>query len=166
MPKFTLRPWREQDAAALVTHASNEKIGRNLRDGFPYPYTAMHARSFIAAAQDRSRQRLYAIEAGGQAVGSVGVFFKENVYRRSAEVGYWLAEPFWNQGIISRAVAQICQEVFEDTDIVRIQAEVFAYNAASCRALEKAGFTLEGRLRSSVFKGGQIHDSCMYALIK
>jgi ribosomal-protein-alanine N-acetyltransferase len=98
-------------------------------------------------------------------VGSIGVFVKDDVYRKSAEIGYWLGEPYWGRGIMTDAIRQMCRMAFERFDIVRIFAEPFAYNAGSMRALEKAGFTLEGVHRMSVFKNGQFYDSCTYALL-
>jgi RimJ/RimL family protein N-acetyltransferase len=51
-------------------------------------------------------------------------------------------------------------------DILRIFAEPFAFNVASCRVLEKAGFTCEGTLRCNAFKNGRTEDMKMYALLK
>jgi ribosomal-protein-alanine N-acetyltransferase len=109
---------------------------------------------------------LRAIDIDGIAVGSIGIFLKDDVYCKSAELGYWLGEPFWGKGIMTQAVKQICKMAFEKYDIVRIFAEPYADNTASRRVLEKAGFRLEGILRKSVYKKGQIMDSCIYALIK
>lgn len=58
------------------------------------------------------------------------------------------------------------REAFAAFDIVRIYAEPFAHNAGSRRVLEKAGFTCEGMMRNGVYKNGQIHSYCMYALLK
>ncbi|MGI6004307.1 MAG: GNAT family N-acetyltransferase [Christensenellales bacterium] len=163
---FILRPWEREDAPSLARYADNEKIGRNLRDGFPYPYRLEDAETFIASACEDAAQIMRAIVVCGEAVGGIGVHRRKNVYRRTGEIGYWLGEPFWGRGIVSRAAAQLCREVFETTDMVRIEAGVFAFNGASARVLEKAGFTLEGRLRKSVFKNGEMHDSLLFALIK
>ena len=89
-----------------------------------------------------------------------------DVYRRSAELGYWLAEPHWGKGIMTGAVRRICAEGFARWDIVRIFAEPYAYTTPSRRVLEKAGFALEGVLRQSVWKRGKLLDSCMYALLR
>ena len=107
-----------------------------------------------------------AIEVDGAAVGSISLTLGSDVYRRSAELGYWLAEPFWGRGLMTSAVAEMCREGFETWDIVRIYAEPYARNLASRRVLEKAGFTLEGTLRRSVFKNGEMLDSCIYALLR
>ena len=102
----------------------------------------------------------------GEAVGSISLTLGSDVYRRSAELGYWLGKPFWGRGIMTAAVTAMCRDGFGTWDIVRIHAEPFARNAASRRVLEKAGFTLEGTLRQSVYKNGEMLDSCIYALLR
>ena len=165
---FNLREWRADDAQSVAGYADNIKIAANLRDAFPHPYTLQNARDFIAAclAADAGRKCFRAIDVKGEAVGSIGVFAGDDVYRKSAEIGYWLAEPYWGNGIVTEAIRRICADVFSRGDIVRIHAEPFSCNTGSRRALEKAGFTLEGVLKDSVFKNGRLMDSCMYALLK
>jgi ribosomal-protein-alanine N-acetyltransferase len=166
--EFTLRPWRTDDAESVAALADNAKIAANLRDGFPHPYTSDNARAFIAAClgADETSKLFYAIDIGGAAAGSIGVFGKDDVYRKTAELGYWLGEPFWGGGVMTRAVYLICRIAFSKLDIVRIEAEPYAWNAASRRVLEKTGFELEGVLEKNVFKNGALGDSCVYALIR
>ena len=64
------------------------------------------------------------------------------------------------------AIKQICKTVFDKSDIIRIYAEPFSYNTASCRALEKAGFQYEGTLRNNAIKNGKVIDMKMYSLLK
>lgn len=164
---FILRKWLESDAHAVYKYANNKKIADNLRDGFPYPYKLSDAVSFTKsmAGNDDKSQCCRAIVINNEAIGSIGLFIKDDVYRKSAEIGYWLAEPFWNQGIVSSAVKQLCKYGFDNYDIIRIYAEPFAHNIGSCKVLEKAGFTLEGILKKSVCKNNDIFDSCMYAIL-
>lgn len=165
---FTLREWWQSDAADVARYADNEKIARNLRDVFPHPYTLADARGFVdsCVAGDPETSLFRAIEADGHAIGSIALSRGSDVYQKTAELGYWLAEDCWGRGIMTRAVKRICEEGFSRWDIERIYAEPFAHNTPSRRVLEKAGFTLEGVLRHSVFKRGKIHDSCMYALLR
>ena len=102
----------------------------------------------------------------GHAVGSIGIFCGSDVYEKSGELGYWLAEEYWGQGIMTEAVKQICREAFEKFDIVRIYAEPFAYNAGSRKLLEKVGFSQEGVIHQGVCKWGKIHDYCIYGLLR
>ncbi|MCI8869412.1 MAG: GNAT family N-acetyltransferase [Lawsonibacter sp.] len=166
--EFQLRSWRREDAEDVAFFADNERIAQNLRDVFPHPYTLADARGYVDSCVegDETRQLCRAIECGGRAVGSIGLFRGEDVYRKSAELGYWLAEDFWGKGIMTAAVRQLCAEGFARWDIARIYAEPFARNLGSRRVLEKAGFTLEGIMRQGVYKRGELRDFCMYALLR
>lgn len=163
-----LRLWTLDDAADLRDAINNKKVQDNLRDGINYPYTLEDAKSFIGymTNADKNNEFNFAITARGKAIGSISVTRKENVHRQTAELGYYIAEPYWGQGICTKAVKDICAHVFENTDIIRIFAEPFAYNMASCRVLEKAGFAYEGTLRCNAVKNGQILDMKMYSLIR
>ena len=99
-------------------------------------------------------------------VGSIGVFRKDNIHYCTAEMGYYIAEEYWGKGIMTKVVKEVCKYIFENTDIIRIFAEPFAYNIASCRVLEKAGFELEGILRNNAIKNNKILDMKMYSIIK
>ena len=99
-------------------------------------------------------------------IGSIGVFRQDNIHCKTAEMGYYIGEPYWGNGYMTNAIKQVCAYVFENTDIIRIFAEPFAHNIASCRALEKAGFQYEGTLKSNAVKCGSIVDMKMYALVR
>lgn len=166
--KFELRKWNLEDSQDVAHYANNKKIAANLRNVFPYPYTLADAEGYIRSCVENSEERQIcrAIVVDGHVAGSVGIFCGTDVYEKSAELGYWLAEEFWGNGIMTEAVKQLCQEAFAKFDIIRIYAEPFAYNTGSRRVLEKAGFSLEGIMKKGVFKNGQIQDYCMYALLK
>lgn len=164
----SIRKWSIEDAQALAELLNNKSILNNLRDGLPYPYTTKDAEEYITAmlASDKTKTFAFAIIVDNQVVGSIGVFRCENIHFRTAEMGYYIGEPYWGKGIATGAVKQICSYIFQNTDIIRIFAEPFAYNTASCRVLEKAGFQLEGVLRCNAVKNGQILDMKMYSRIK
>lgn len=163
-----IRQWRLSDAGDLAKLLNNQKIMDNLRDGLPFPYTVKDAEEFIGAmlAADLEKTFAFAITVDDKAVGSIGVFRCENIHFRTAEMGYYIGEPYWGKGIMTSAVRQTCQYIFEHTDIIRIFAEPFSHNTASCRVLEKAEFTFEGLLRSNAVKNGRVLDMKMYALVK
>ena len=98
---------------------------------------------------DEDQTFAFAVTADSKVVGSIGVFRQENIHRQTGELGYYIAEEYWGKGIMTEAVKQICAYVFDKSDMIRIYAEPFAYNAASCRVLEKAGFQYEGTLRNN-----------------
>ncbi|MCI9576660.1 MAG: GNAT family N-acetyltransferase [Clostridiales bacterium] len=168
MTPIRLRPWNLEDASSLQKYANNPAIAGNLRDAFPEPYTLEDAQAFIQSCQQSNPKTTlcYAIEVNRQAVGSIGLFVQQDVYCKSAEIGYWVGQPFWRQGIMTQAIRQICEEGFATMDIVRIYAQPFARNFGSQTVLEKNGFQLEGTLRNSVYKHGELQDSYLYALLK
>ncbi len=106
---------------------------------------------------------LLAIDVDGVAVGGIAVTLLDDVYRRTAEIGYWLGEPFWGRGIVTDAVAAVVPVVFERFAIVRLQAGVFANNPASMRVLQKCGFVREAVLRDAITKNGVVMDEVMHA---
>ncbi|WP_303871118.1 GNAT family N-acetyltransferase [Acetobacterium wieringae] len=166
--KTKLRKWKMADAQQLSEMLNNQKILDNLRDGLPFPYTIDDAKGYIQAMLDADQDQTfaYAVTDGNRVIGSIGVFRKENIHFRTAELGYYIAEPDWGQGHGTRAVKQICELIFETTDIIRIFAEPFVRNLGSCRILEKAGFQPEGILRKNAVKNDQIEDMKLYALIR
>ena len=162
-----IRKWRIEDKDALAKVANNKNVLNNLRDGIPYPYTAKDAEEFITSmlSADQNKTFAFAKTVDEVAIGSIGVFRCDNIHARSAEMGYYIGEPYWGNGLATSAVMQVCEYIFEHTDIIRIFAEPFAHNTASCRVLEKAGFQLEGTLHSNAVKNGKILDMKMYARI-
>lgn len=166
--EIRIREWKVEDKVDLAENLNNEKILNNLRDGLPYPYTEKDAEDFINAMLSADENKIYAfaITLDDKVIGSIGVFRCENIHYRTAEMGYYIGEKYWGNGYMTIAVKQICKYIFDNTDIIRIFAEPFAYNTASCRVLEKVGFTYEGLLRSNALKNGNIIDMKMYALIK
>lgn len=163
-----IRKWKLSDAADLSAALSNKKIQDNLRDGLPYPYTEQDGTDFISAmlSEDKNQTFAFAITIDNKTIGSIGVFRQGNIHKQTAELGYYIAEEYWGKGIMTEAVKQACEYVFDKSDIIRIYAEPFAYNTASCRVLEKAGFHYEGTLRSNAVKNGKVIDMKMYSLLK
>jgi len=163
-----VRSWRASDLDSLVTYANNHKIWINLRDAFPHPYTRKDGRAFIRRALGQSPQTMFAIATGDEAdeaVGGIGYSPHQDVERVSAEIGYWLAEPFWGRGIMSEALAAVTAHAIKTHHLTRLYAVPFAWNPASCRVLEKAGYVLEARLRHSAMKNGQLIDQLQYAYV-
>lgn len=164
----SIRQWRIEDAEDLANALNNPKIHANLRDGLPLPYTKADAEDFIKAmlGAPEGTSYAFAITVDDRAIGSIGVFPKDNIHSKTAEMGYYIAEPYWGKGITSSAVGQTVAYVFENTDVMRIFAEPFSYNDASRRVLEKNGFVLEGILRENAVKNGKVLDMFMLSLLK
>lgn len=163
-PSAVLRDWSPEDIPSLVRFANNPRIAATLRDGFPSPYTSRDAERFIAqATSPGSRNLVLAIEVDGEACGGIGIHPLEDVYHRTAEIGYWLAEPCWGRGIVTDAVRAIVPVAFERYDLARIQAGIFANNPASMRVLEKCNFVREAVLMDAVTKNSVAMDEVMFA---
>ena len=160
-----IREFVPEDAESLARNADNPKIAEQLRDRFPHPYTISHAREWIEQALARDPVSSFAIATTGKVIGGIGLELQPDVYIRSAELGYWLAESHWGRGIATRAVTCFSEKAFVAFDLVRIYARVFETNPASARVLEKAGFRFEGRLRMSVVKQGRLLDELLYSSI-
>ena len=96
-----------------------------------------------------------------EAAGNISFDRGTDVERFNVEIGYWIAEPYWNKGIITQALRQAISDYFNRTDVVRIFARVYVGNLASMRALEKVGFQKTGILHRAYFKNGQFLD-CHY----
>jgi ribosomal-protein-alanine N-acetyltransferase len=162
---IVLRPIKLTDAARIAELANNQKISMNLRDGFPHPYTLADAEKFIMNCQNQDPVTFFAIDWKGKQVGNISLVVGTDVYRKSAEIGYFIGEPYWNRGIATSAIKLITEYGFDKLGLIRIHTGVFEYNTASQHVLEKCGFQKEAIFRRSIFKNGQIWDEIRYALI-
>jgi [ribosomal protein S5]-alanine N-acetyltransferase len=165
-PGAVLRDWTVRDAPSLARYADNPRIAATLRDAFPSPYTLEDAQRFIALATVPGPHRFLAIEVDGVACGGIGIHPLDDVHRKTAEIGYWLAEPYWGRGIVTGAVRAFVPVAFHGPGITRLQAGIFANNPASMRVLEKCGFNLEAVHRNAVTKNGVTMDEMMYVLFR
>ena len=164
---YFLRDWQyPDDIAPLVKYGNNRNIWLNLTDRFPHPYEQKNAEEWLQYVSATDQEKVYAIATPGEAIGAVGIHYRQDIDRLGAELGYWLGQPFWGQGIVTAAVKKVVGITFETTELIRIYARVFAPNIASARVLEKAGFELEGHLRKAVIKDGMIMDLLAYAILK
>jgi ribosomal-protein-alanine N-acetyltransferase len=161
----TLRPWQITDTDALVRHANNLNVARQLRDRFPHPYTRTNAAAFLRYAATAQPPTNLAIEVAGEAVGGIGWVTGTDVERYSAEVGYWLGEAYWRRGIATEALVLVTGYAFGQLNLLRLFALPFADNSGSIRVLEKAGYCREGILRSSAVKYAQPRDQVLYACV-
>lgn len=159
----TIRDWRAGDAPALTRHANNHEIARNLRDGFPHPYSPADAERFLGQVAQQDPRTFFCLDVEGEAVGGVGYTLGADVERFSAEIGYWLSESHWGRGIATSALRALTRYAMRAHSLHRVYATPYAWNDASVRVLEKAGYVFEGRMRSAVFKEGQLVDQLLYS---
>ncbi|MEK7729521.1 MAG: GNAT family protein [candidate division KSB1 bacterium] len=161
-----IRPWQRGDEDALVQHADNRNVWRNLRDIFPHPYTKQDAQDWIQRARTAEPMVNFAIVVNGAAVGGIGLIPRGDVHRHTVGLGYWLGEEYWGRGIMTEAVRAMTSHAFQNAEVHRLYACVYAWNPASARVLEKAGYIFEGRMRQHATKDGEKVDELIYGLLR
>ena len=165
--EYWIRDWVPQDAGAIARYANNRKIAMWLRDRFPVSLHRVRRTGVsIAGGAAGPADHVCDCDAGARPSAGSGWSSGSDVHRFTAELGYWLGEPFWGRGIMTDAVRCFTDWTFGAFEVHRLYSTVFDGNHGSVRVLEKAGFQREGRLRASVFKNGRIMDQLLYARIK
>ncbi len=161
-----LRPFNLNDLDSLIEYANNYKIAANLTNQFPHPYTRESGEAFIKMATEQSPPTILAIEINGRASGGIGLHIQTDIHIKNAELGYWLAEPYWGKGIMTKAVKHMVNYGFKNLNITRIFARPFGTNIASQKVLKNAGFVLEGKFKGTIYKNGEYLDELIYAIRK
>lgn len=164
--RVSVREFRAADLESIVRLGDDREVWRALRDRFPRPYTIDDARDWLDFVASQNPVTHFAIEVDGAFAGGIGYSRRGDVERLAAEIGYWLGRPYWGRGIATAALATLVPRIFETTDLVRLDALVFATNPASSRVLEKCGFAFEGTLRRAIVKDGEILDARLYAILR
>ena len=164
--ELVIRRYREGDQETLVKYINNRNVWLNLSDRVPHPYTRKDADQWIAHTQKEDPPQNFAIANDREIIGGIGLIFRKGIHRHSAELGYWLGEPFWGRGIMTQVVRIFIDWAFRYYPLKRIFAAVYESNPASSRVLEKAGFILEGRFRKAVIKNDQFLDLYYYAILR
>lgn len=165
MSNITIRKLRIDDADNLVKYGDNLKIWNNMRDYFPNPYKLEDAIGFIEKVSTEQNNYPFAISKEDQLIGIAGYYIQGDIYKHSAEIGYWVGEPFWGKGYTTQAVKATIDHAFNQNDVKRLYASVFEFNKASGRVLEKIGFNFEGKGIKSVFKSGKYLDELRYSML-
>lgn len=161
-----LRKFKASDKKKIAELLNNKKIWDNLTDKIPYPYTEKNAEAFLKFLRINKLHKAFAIEYNDDFCGIIGLIIQDDVHKHSAELGYWIGEPFWNKGIISNAIESITKYGFNELNLQRIFASVFEYNIASMKALEKNGFLREGILKKAVLKNNKLYDEHRFYRLK
>ncbi len=160
-----VRSYRRSDAPVMAPYANHREVWQNLRDAFPHPYSVADAEAFIARALSDDPETMFAIAVEDRAVGGIGFSLHPDVERVSAEIGYWLGEPYWGRGIATEALAAVTAFAVRTHHLTRVYAVPYEWNLTSCRVLEKAGYVREARMRRSAIKDGRVIDQFLYAYV-
>lgn len=167
---YVLSPVQTGDRDALVEHLQEREIARNtLR--IPFPYTEDEADAWIekriAHRREQPAEVTFAIRTPEELlIGVIGAEDHEVGTSHRANLGYWLAKPYWGRGLMTTAARRFVQYAFGPLGLSRLTAEVLPWNEASCRVLEKVGFRYEGRLRNHHEKNGVLVDALHYGLLR
>lgn len=164
--KIQMRPWRFDDLQAMLLHANNFNIAKNMTDRFPHPYTFEHAKTFLNKVTSDNPVQVLAITLNDEPIGASGLFPQDDIFSKNAELGYWLSEQHWGKGYATDAIRWMVDYGFKTFPINRIFARPFGTNIASQRVLEKSGFTLEATFIGTIFKNGKYFDELVYAIRK
>jgi len=160
-----LRELKSDDREWLVRYLNNEQLVRYLASRIPQPYSFEDANWWVEVGS-KEGAFVRAITFDGAFCGVIGAYTKEAEYAHAAELGYWVAQEYWNKGIASKAVTEFTELVFTTTEIQRLYAVVSAPNLASIQVMNKAGYSLEGILRKSVQRHGQFYDEHLFARLR
>ena len=160
-----LRALVPADAPALVTHANDPAVARNLFDAFPQPYTPEVAAAWAGhEAASGVFGWVWAITLDGALVGCIGLRPEAGWLRCNAEIGYWIGQAHWRRGITADAVRQVTDWAFAALpEITRIHAPIFSWNEGSQAVARKCGYVREGLLRQSAIKDGGVIDRVLWA---
>ncbi len=163
---ISIRALKPSDKPELAKLANNKKIWDNLRDYIPFPYDENDAAFFINLTREENPRQTFAIDFKGKFCGVIGLIVQKDVYQKSAEIGYWIGEPFWGMGIATKAVELITEYGFMELELNRIYTGVFEYNTASMKVLEKNGFEKEGIFKDAIFKNSKVYDEHRFFKLK
>jgi [ribosomal protein S5]-alanine N-acetyltransferase len=145
---------------------NNPSILDNGYDKTPNPFTKQDAINFINIQLGKKPPQRFLIFYNNELAGEIGITIQDDVHRLCAEIGYFIAEPFWGKGLATEAIKKMTEYSFATFEIIRIIAGVFAFNKASMKALEKNGYYLESIRKKSVIKNGQIIDDYIWVKLK
>jgi len=161
---------RSSDKEAYVEHLNDKDIyDRTLR--IPLPYTETDAVEWLALVEKSTKRHGQPVNWAirnekDYLIGGIGFDGLAIGKSHLAEIGYWLAKPYWGCGIMTAVVQRLCRHAFEEFELAKITAHVFPHNQASARVLEKCGFREEGFLRKHFRKDGQFIDARLFALLR
>ncbi len=153
-------------ADTLAQIRNNPGVLDNGYDKTPDPFTKQDAIDFIKIQLGNNPPRRFLIFHNDELAGEIGITLQDDVHRLCAEIGYFIAEPFWGKGLATAAIKKMTAYAFSTFEIVRISAGVFEFNKASMKALEKNGYYLECIRKNSVIKKGKIMADYIWVKLK
>lgn len=161
---FFLRPLEIEDAKRLASLANNPKIASKMTNQFPHPYKYADAYQFITKVAQQKKEQIWGIDWQGELVGVCGIHPQEDVQAPNAEIGYWVGEEYWGNGISPLAITALINFSWKKWKVLeRVFAVIYSNNPQSERALQKVGFEKEASFKRSILKLGELLDAHVYA---
>lgn len=161
-----LRKYQIEYVEEFAKYRNNPNISQNGFDRTPNPYTVKDASELFEKHIGKLPAERFLIFEEDQLCGEIGIWLSEDIYRLNAELGYFIAEPFWGKGIATEAISLMTEYAFTNFNIIRIVAGVFEHNKASMKALEKNGYILESIHKKAVIKNDTILDDYIWVKLK
>ncbi len=167
--RLILRPVEEDDAAILHPLIDDADVAATMLST-PHPYPEGEFRAFIRNARESLERReryemAIVLKETGLPVGAIR-FFNMAWEHLRCETGCWLGKTYWGRGYATEATEAMIRFGFEELGLESIHAHCLESNKASARVLEKAGLTLEGKIRRAVRKGDEFHDVLLFGIIR
>ena len=159
-----LRAYRASDIPRLVELANNKNVSRYLIYTFPFPYTEQDAEWWVSTGARENGAVTKVIEFHDLFVGSAGIQPQSGWKDHSGEIGYWVGESYWGNGIATEALRQMTQIGFEELGLRKLFAPVLSPNVGSMKVLEKCGYEREGVLKAEVHKDDTYYDIHHFAI--
>jgi RimJ/RimL family protein N-acetyltransferase len=140
--RLLLRPWRIDDAKTLYKYASNPNIGPIA--GWPVHTSVENSLQIIKNVLSIENTYAIVLRGSNEPIGSIGIMVGEKsnfeIKDNEAEIGYWIAEPFWGNGYVPEAVRKLLEYGFVQLKLNNIWCGYFEGNIKSKRVQEKCGF--------------------------
>jgi len=166
--RLILTELKAADIKDIVRYASNKKIS-DYTVNLPHPYFEKDAIYWINLANQGLKSGTHYIFAirlkkDNQFVGGIGLTVEKRFNR--AEIGYWIAEPFWRKGFATEATTRIIEFGFDKLELNKLTSSHLTKNPASGKVMQKSGMTQEGELKEHVLKKTEYHDLVLYGITK
>lgn len=162
--RLKLRAVTLDDAEAMFTYGSNENVTKYVL--WNTHETLEDSKEFIEMALETYKMHPFyhwGIEYEGKFIGTID-YVMIHQHNKVGEIGYVLAEEYWNKGIVTEAAKKVIDFGFKELQLVRVQARCVVENTGSSRVMEKCGMIYEGTLRKALYMKGSHRDVKMYAV--
>ena len=140
--RLILRPFEESDAKSVYEYAKNPNVGPIA--GWPVHTSVENSLEIIKTVLAVPETYAVCLKEDNKAIGSIGLMIGSasnlDLPDDEAEIGYWIGEPFWGQGLIPEAIKCVINHSFDDLGLQRLWCGYFDGNSKSRRAQEKCGF--------------------------